>query len=216
MDNCSFKAVSLMFLLLPFLFSSFARKRIDCCLIIQKNSLWDAKAFALIINVDVDYVDNKFRANENEAVQTHMPRHRDSKTKKPRHWDSKTRKPQRRDFKTKKPRNQDQGTKTPRHRETETIKPRHRDSKTFFQRTKSHDIEIPRLKNHGIEIPRLKSHNIKFLWNSDPYAPLMSIFRSAPLRILALSRARLRIKSYFNWNQTVPTGVRFYTKPGSG
>ena len=145
-----------------------------------------------------------------------MPRHRDSKTKKPRHQDSKTKKPQRRDSKTKKPRNQDYVTKTPRHRETETIKPRHRDSKTFFQRTRSHDIEIPRLKNHDIEIPRLKNYNITFLWNSDPYAPLMPIFRSAPLRILALSRAQLHIKSYFNWNKTVPTGVRFYTKLGSG
>ena len=82
----------------------------------------------------------RFRENKNEAVEAHIPRHRDSKTKKPRH------------------------------RETKTVNPRHRDSKTFFQRTKSHDIKIPRLKNHGIEIPRPKSHDIKFLWNSDPYA----------------------------------------------
>ena len=61
---------------------------------------------------------DRFSENENEAVEAHIPRHRDSKTKKPRH------------------------------RETETINPRHRDSKTFFQRTKSHDVEIPRLKNH--------------------------------------------------------------------
>ena len=104
---------------------------------------------------------NRFSENENEAVEAHIPRHRDSKTKKPRHRDSKTKKP--------------------RHREMETINPRHRDSKTFFQRTKSHDIEIPRLKNHDIEIPRLKKHNIEIprpkshdielLWNSDPYVP---------------------------------------------
>ena len=104
---------------------------------------------------------NRFSENENEAVEAHIPRHRDSKTKKPRHRDSKAKKP--------------------RHRETETINPRHRDSKTFFQRTKSHDIEIPRLKNHDIEIPRLKKHNleiprpkshdIELLWNSDHYAP---------------------------------------------
>ena len=58
--------------------------------------------------------------NEDEALETHIPRHRDPKTKKPRHRDSKT----------KKPRHRDSGTKAPRHRETETIKPRHRDSKT--------------------------------------------------------------------------------------
>ena len=74
--------------------------------------------------------------NENEAVEAHIPRHRDSKTKKPRHRDSKT----------KKPRHQDSKTKKPRHRETETINPRHRDSKAFFQRSKSHGIEIPRPK----------------------------------------------------------------------
>ena len=50
---------------------------------------------------------NRFSENENEAVEAHIPRHRDPKTKKPRH------------------------------RETETINPRHRDSKTFFQRQKA-------------------------------------------------------------------------------
>ena len=94
---------------------------------------------------------NRFSENENEAVEAHIPRQWDSKTKKPRH----------RDYKAKKTRN----------REMETINPRHRDSKTFFQRTKSHDIEIPRLKNHDIKIPRLKSHDIKFPRNSDRYAP---------------------------------------------
>ena len=98
--------------------------------------------------------DKRFSENENEAVEAHIPRHRDSKTKKPRYRDSKTKKPQHRDSKTKKPQ----------HRETETNKPRHRDSKAFFQRTKSHDIEIP----------RPKSHDIEFLWNSDPYAPWYS------------------------------------------
>ena len=28
---------------------------------------------------------NRFSENENEAVESHIPRHRDSKTKKPRH-----------------------------------------------------------------------------------------------------------------------------------
>ena len=95
---------------------------------------------------------NRFIENENDAVEVHIPRHRDSKTKKPRHRDSKAKKP--------------------RHWVTETINPRHRDSKTFFQGTKCHNIGIPRLKNHDIAIPRLKkSHDIEFLLKSDPYAP---------------------------------------------
>ena len=84
---------------------------------------------------------NRFSENENEALETHIPRYRDSKAKKPRH------------------------------RETETINPQHRNSETFFQRTKSHDIEIPRLENHDIDFPRPKSHDIELRWNSDPYAP---------------------------------------------
>ena len=104
---------------------------------------------------------NRFSENENEVVEAHIPRHRDSKTKKPRHWDSKT----------KKPRHWDSGTKKLRHRGMETIQSGHRDSKAFFQRIKSHNIEISRLKNHDIEIPRPKSHYIEFLWNCDPYTP---------------------------------------------
>ena len=34
-------------------------------------------------HVDVNYVDNRFSENENEAVEAHIPRHQDSKTKKP-------------------------------------------------------------------------------------------------------------------------------------
>ena len=33
---------------------------------------------------------NRFSENENEAVEAHIPRHRDSKAEKPRHGDSKT------------------------------------------------------------------------------------------------------------------------------
>ena len=33
---------------------------------------------------------NRFSENENEAVETYIPQHRDVKTKKPRHRDSKT------------------------------------------------------------------------------------------------------------------------------
>ena len=57
-------------------------------------------------------MDNRFSENENEAVETHIPRHRDSKTKKLRDQDSKT----------KKPRYRESETKTPRHPETEAIK----------------------------------------------------------------------------------------------
>ena len=104
---------------------------------------------------------NRFSEKENEAVEAHIPRHRNSKTKKPRHRETETIIPRHRGSKTKKPRHRDSKIKKPRHRETETNKPQHRDSKAFFQRTKSHDIEIP----------RPKSHDIEFLWNSDPYAP---------------------------------------------
>ena len=102
---------------------------------------------------------NRFSENKNDALQTLLPRHRDSKSKKLRERDSKTKKQRRRDS----------GTKTPQHQETETTKAKQRDSKAFSQRTKSHNIKIPRLRNHDIEIPRLKSYNIKFLWNFDPY-----------------------------------------------
>ena len=44
--------------------------------------------------------------NESEAVEAHIPRHRDSKTKKPGHRDPKTKTPRHRDSKTKKPRHQ--------------------------------------------------------------------------------------------------------------
>ena len=47
---------------------------------------------------------NRFSENENEAVEAHIPRHRDSKTKKPRHRDSKAEKLRHRDRKTKKSR----------------------------------------------------------------------------------------------------------------
>ena len=60
---------------------------------------------------------NRFSENKNEAVEAHIPRHRESKIKKPRH--------------------RDLGTKTPRHRETETNKPQHRDSKAFFRGQKA-------------------------------------------------------------------------------
>ena len=44
---------------------------------------------------------NRFSENENEAVETYIPRHWESKSKKPRHRDSKTKKPRHRDSGTK-------------------------------------------------------------------------------------------------------------------
>ena len=57
MNNCSLKAVTLMFLLLPFLLSSFAQKK-NSLLLIQKTNSWDTKKIAFInsSHVDVSYV----------------------------------------------------------------------------------------------------------------------------------------------------------------
>ena len=43
---------------------------------------------------------NRFSENENEIVEAHLPRHRDSQTKKPQHRDSKPKKPRHRETKT--------------------------------------------------------------------------------------------------------------------
>ena len=139
--KCSLKAGTL-FLLLSIFLSSFASEKLITHLFKRliyeiQNNLHQLTTHMLTLIM----WHNRFSENENEAVEAHIPRHRDSTAKKPRH------------------------------RETETINPRHRDSKTFFQKTKSHDIKIPRLKNHDIKIPRLKSHDIEFPRNSDPYAP---------------------------------------------
>ena len=141
-DKCSLKAVTLMCLLLSFFLSSYSHKEIITYSFKRRIYETQNNLHQLTTHMSTLIMwHNRFSENENEAVEAHTPRHRDSKTKKPQHRDSKAKKPQ--------------------HREMETINPRHRDSQTFFQRTKSHDIEIPRLKNHSIEFPR----------NSDPYAP---------------------------------------------
>ena len=70
---------------------------------------------------------NRFSENENEVVEAHIRRHRDSRTKKPRHRDSIT----------KKLRHQDSKTKNPRHRETETNKPDIVIPKRFFRGQKA-------------------------------------------------------------------------------
>ena len=63
---------------------------------------------------------NGFSESENEAVEGHISRHRDSKTKKPRHQDS--------------------GTEAPRDRETKQISQDIVIPRRFFQRAKSHDM----------------------------------------------------------------------------
>ena len=75
--------------------------------------------------------------NENEAVEAHIPRHWDSKTKKSQHRDSMTKKPRHRGSKTKKPRHR--GSKTKKH-DTETRVLKHHEK----WRQISHDIVIPR------------------------------------------------------------------------
>ena len=96
---------------------------------------------------------NRFNENKSEAVEAHISRHWDLRTKKPGHQDSKT----------KKARHCDSRTKTPPHRETaETTKPWHRDSKAFFQSTKCKTSRFQEWKNHDIEIPRPKSTTLSF------------------------------------------------------
>ena len=78
---------------------------------------------------------NGFSESEKEAVEVHISRHRDSKTKKPRHQDSGTEAPRDRETKTNKPRHSDPKAffsegKKPRHVDSKTKKPRHLDSKT--------------------------------------------------------------------------------------
>ena len=105
---------------------------------------------------------------ENKAVETHIPRHRDPKTK------------------------------TLWYRETETIKPRHCYSKAFFLRTKSHNIGIPRLKNHDIEFPRPKSHGIEFLRDSDHYTPWYYLVGDVKRKVWSMRSAMLLVRRDVN------------------
>ena len=67
---------------------------------------------------------NRFSENENEAVEAHLPRHRDSRTKKPRHRDSKA------------------------------FFQRTKSHYIEIPKLKNHNIEIPRPKSHDIEFLR--------------------------------------------------------------
>ena len=72
---------------------------------------------------------NRFSENENEAVEAHIPRHRDSKTKKPRHRETETVNPswfQEIFSEDKKPWHQDSKAEKPRHRDSQTKQLRHR------------------------------------------------------------------------------------------
>ena len=82
---------------------------------------------------------NRFRENENEAVEAHIPQHQDSKTKKPRN------------SKIKKPLHRDTGAKTIWHQEIKTIKTQHEDSQAFFQWKTSTAAVDPRYLK--VEVP---------------------------------------------------------------
>ena len=98
---------------------------------------------------------NGFSENENEAVEAHISRYRNSKTRNPRH--------------------RYLGTKTPWHQETETNKPRHRDSKVFFQRTRNQDIKIPRLKTTTSRLQDQKRSSFWGILTLMPLCPLTII-----------------------------------------
>ena len=142
-----------------FVFIIRSEKKLIVILLFKK--LIYEKQPALIHNVGVNYVDNRFGETKTRPWRHITTTSGFQETKKPRHWDCKT----------KKPWHQHSGAKTPRYQKMEATKPRYLNSKAFFQRRKRHDIKIPRLKNHDIQIPRPKSHDIEFLWNSNPYAP---------------------------------------------
>ena len=89
---------------------------------------------------------NRFSEKENEDVEAHILRYRDSKTKKLRHGNS--------------------ATKTPRHPEAETTKPRHRDSRAFFRERKVTTSKVPDWKttkmNNEQHVFFYKIYNISF------------------------------------------------------
>ena len=105
MANCSLKAVTLMFLLLPFFVLIIRSKKKLIIISLFKKLIYEAQnnLHQLTMSTLIMW-HNRFSENDSETVETHIPRHRDSKTKNPRHRDSKT----------KKPRLRDSGTKTPR------------------------------------------------------------------------------------------------------
>ena len=87
MDNCSLKAVSLMFLLLPFLLSSCARRKrlLLLLLIYSKKLIYETQNNLYQLRTHMSTLimwHNRFSESENEAAEVHIPRHRDPKTKK--------------------------------------------------------------------------------------------------------------------------------------
>ena len=115
MDNCSLKAFSFMFLLLPSLLSTFARKKIIIITHLFKILIYETQNNLHQLTTHMSTLImwyNRFSENKNEAVETHMPRHRDSKSKE--NVTSRF------------------VTKITRHHETGTAKPRHRGSMKFF------------------------------------------------------------------------------------
>ena len=83
-DNCSLKAVSLMFLLLSFFLSSLAQKKTHLFrrLIFEtQNNLHQLPTHMSTLSM----WHNRFSENENKTAEAHIPQHRDSKSKKTRH-----------------------------------------------------------------------------------------------------------------------------------
>ena len=101
-----------------FVFIIRSEKKLIVILLFKK--LIYEKQPALIHNIGVNYVDNRFGENENEAVETHTPRHRDFK----------------------RPKSHDIEIATPKNRDINIRGLKHHDIEKWRQL--SHDIVIPR------------------------------------------------------------------------
>ena len=76
MDNYSLKAVTLLLLLLPFLLSSFARKKTHYYCLFKK-PVYETQNNLHQLTTRMSTLimwHNRFRENENEAVEVHIPR----------------------------------------------------------------------------------------------------------------------------------------------
>ena len=95
MDNCSLKAITMTLLLLPLLLTSFARKNLITITPLFQKLIDETQNNLHQLTTHMSTLilwHSRFSENENEAVEAHIPRHRDSKARKPRHRDYKTKK----------------------------------------------------------------------------------------------------------------------------
>ena len=84
MNNCSLKTVTLMILLLPFLLSSFAWKKLIIITHLFKKLIYETQNNLHQLTTHMSTLirwHNRFNENESEVVEVHIPRHRNSKTK---------------------------------------------------------------------------------------------------------------------------------------